>query len=86
MMKQILIVAAACIAVAGCQKDGTRAQQQLNQPFVIAEVDGVKLYKVKDDTPGGAGWVYFTTRGDVSWQRSCGKNCTERMQIPGATP
>ena len=53
-------------------------------PAMIAEADGVRLWKVQDTTRGGAQYVYFTSRGDAFSERSCGKNCTERTLVPAS--
>ena len=49
-------------ACGGCQ-----VSQEDIKPTKIAEVDGVTLWKVRDRTPGGRPYVYFTTpTGQIS--------------------
>lgn len=57
-------------------------RQADNKPIKISEVEGVKLWKVKDSTPGGSSWVYFTSRGDTFEQHKRGK-ATVHQGVPG---
>lgn len=79
----------AIVAVAGCDDDAkARAEEnaRTHKPVMIAEADGVKLWKVKDATGGGALWVYFTSGGDAYWEQRQGKTTTTRWMVPGVKP
>jgi hypothetical protein len=49
------------VLVCGCNLATEREQLEKNKPIRIAEADGVTLWKVKDSTPHGRSWLYFTT-------------------------
>lgn len=60
------ILAAILLFAAGCETpEQTHAHWQQRQseqrPIRLAEVDGVKVWKVRDATPGGRAYVYFVT-------------------------
>jgi hypothetical protein len=90
--KRIMALCLSSVLLSGCwwdsnpnqQQDSGRKNMEENKPFMIAEVDGVRLYKVRDDTSGGAQYVYFTTRGSTTWIRGCGKSCTQWEHVEGA--
>ena len=49
------------VAVCGCNQISETEQLSTNKPTKLAESDGVTLWKVRDSTPGGKQWVYYTT-------------------------
>jgi hypothetical protein len=64
---------------------GAGPQEQLKQqPVLICEKDGVKLWKVADKTRGGSDYVYFTTpAGDVRWEEKGGEGSEPRGTTSG---
>lgn len=92
-MKKWIGLAIVLAALVGCQADykNSKVREELEQtqkeevPILICEKDGVRLWKVRDNTPGGPGYVYFTApSGDVSWTIPGGKNQSEQpMQVGG---
>ena len=86
VVKKFSVFAAAlCVFLVGCDKDKTPQENfEVNKPVLLVEIDGVRLYKMRDDTRGGATYVYFTTRGDTTWIRGCGKGCTQTERVDGA--
>ena len=66
MVKKLLILLT--FGLVGCDETELRQRQLSNQPFKIAETNGVILWKVQDETLGGASYAYFTTpNGDAYW-------------------
>ena len=53
------------VAISGCDETEQRRQEQDRQsserPVRIAEVDGIRVWKIRDTTPGGREFVYFVT-------------------------
>ena len=76
MLARIVTISSLALSLVACQQqnsstimtqqDGTLVAMERYRPFVIAEADGVKLWKVRDGTNGGPAWVYFTT-GGAQW-------------------
>jgi hypothetical protein len=70
-MARMIFLAALVLFLAGCDgrnKEQMESDQKALTPILICEKDGVRLYKVKDATPGGPGWVYFSVpTGDAHW-------------------
>ena len=84
---RLLLSVLPLLALAACDpKPVSEQDAKINRasavPVVIAEADGVRLWKVQDTTLGGARYVYFTSRGDTFSEQSCGKGCTEQTLVP----
>jgi hypothetical protein len=47
------------LLLTGCEP--TTTDNSMNNPILIADKDGTKLWKVKDTTSGGQLYVYFST-------------------------
>ncbi|WP_376960073.1 hypothetical protein ABNQ39_20395 [Azospirillum sp. A26] len=69
------------VAEQAAKEKKDEAYQSEQKPRMISEHDGVRVWKVKDTTPGGSSYVYFTTRGDTFEQHGCGKGCIQRNLI-----
>jgi len=71
-----------CLAglLVGCSSP--EEQLAVNKPFIIAQTNGVTVWKVADKTPGGASAVYFTTpAGSTVWDT--GGNSPSYYQVSG---
>lgn len=81
-MRRALILALPVLALAGCDfrlaLGGDRQERQQaaaernraqNIPMLISDHDGVRVWKVQDQTAGGPGWIYFTNLGGVAVHR-----------------
>lgn len=85
-MKKLILLSCLALAFAGCgptkSKEQVEIDQAKNEPILICERDGVKVYKIKDDTPGGTHYVYFTVpAGDTFWKSKEGKSETQRQTV-----
>lgn len=61
-----------------------RVSEQVNEtPIKIGGIEGVKVWKLRDHTRGGASYVYFTSRGDTYEEHTEGKT-TVRVFTPAA--
>jgi hypothetical protein len=82
----VLAICIACVCISGC--DGrTIEQKELGQkscvPILITEKDGVRVYKVRDNTGVSGRDVYFSVpAGDTHWEEKHGKS-TVPMQTNG---
>ena len=57
------------VVLCGCNQMSEAEQLSTNKPIRVAESDSVVLWKIKDSTPGGKQWVYYTTpNGHVAGQ------------------
>jgi hypothetical protein len=57
------------LTMAGCEVTKEQQKVQLEQQVImIATHDGITIYKVRDTTPGGGGWIYFSSTGDIQVQ------------------
>lgn len=82
MISRSLIVAAAVLALAACDKTPERsthvgAQFQVDRLFTH---EGCTVYRFED---GGRNRYYANCSGNVttSWAENCGKNCTTEVMI-----
>lgn len=81
-MKRTLLFLAcfAVVGLAGCQKPAQSASYSggFNVEKLFT-VDDCTVYRFMDDRT-----VYFTNcHGTTSYQRNCGKGCTENVTVPG---
>lgn len=60
------------LLLAACDDDGRayreaalREQQKDQIPSLITTHGDLQVWKIKDMTPGGSNYVYYTTRGDT---------------------
>ena len=68
-MKRTSLVAAILLALSGCARELTPKDEQdqaKEKVVVVARQDDIVVYKVRDVTPGGASYVYFTSKGEVA--------------------
>ncbi len=81
-MKRIALTGVAVLLLCGC--GASPEEQAKEQPILICEKDGVKLWKVADKTRGGSDYVYFTTpTGDVHWEEKGGEPSKQRGTSSG---
>lgn len=77
-MKKLIL---ALLILTSCQREGIKTEQTNNKEFdvtLLFEKDGCKVYRFYD----GGYYRYFTTcKGSIQWEESCGKNCTNPMEI-----
>lgn len=57
MSKSIPLAAILVLVFAGCL---TKAERE-NKPIKVSESDGVTVWRIRDDTPGGSRFIYYTT-------------------------
>lgn len=77
-MKKLAVVLT--LALSACNPPSPQQTDYVEgKPTLVVEHDGVRVWKVKDDSYGGASYVYFTTLGEAAYSVSCGKNCTRQV-------
>jgi hypothetical protein len=85
-MKKLYVAFAtlSILLLTGCGADVIKSSETRNPGVsggVLAVVDGCTVYKLND----GDRNIYFVKCGGTtttSWQSSCGKNCTETVEVP----
>jgi hypothetical protein len=80
-----LLVILAVLMLSGCAKSTEEIQraQKSSPPMLMAEQDGVRLYKVRDVETGSP--VYFTTKGDAAWTKPGDEDTpAKHFQVQGA--
>lgn len=75
-MKLLYTLIAACLILTGCAKDPIAISQTDNVDIRLEKLfthDGCNIYRFEDF---GRYHYYADCKGNISFIRSCGKNCT----------
>ncbi len=56
-----IVISICLLSICGCNGMTEAEQLEKNKPIKLAETEGVTLWKVRDSTPGGRVWIYYTT-------------------------
>lgn len=85
MMKK-LAIAFSILLLSACGADVMETKDTGNTGVTggkLAVMDGCTIYRFQDG--GERRYIYFVKCGNTvntSWERSCGKNCTESVNVP----